>query len=53
MAEIEWQERLLALPDGTQIFALHGRHQQNHPDSKVDAKPTLVLLHEALGHIDM
>lgn len=47
MTEVQWQERLLTLDDGTEIFALHGRHSQNAD------RPTLVLLHEALGHIDM
>ncbi|WP_299201629.1 alpha/beta hydrolase [uncultured Amphritea sp.] len=46
---IEWQERLLTLHDGTEIFALHGRHKHNEGWDR----PTLVLLHEALGHIDM
>lgn len=44
---IDWQERLLILDDGTEIAALHGRH----PAGK--GKPTLVLLHEALGCIRM
>lgn len=49
MAEIQWQERRLILDDGTEIFALHGRHPHNEGLDR----PTLVLLHEALGHIDM
>ncbi|MDO6562295.1 alpha/beta hydrolase [Amphritea sp. 1_MG-2023] len=49
MAEIQWQERRLILDDGTEIFALHGRHPHNEGLDR----PALVLLHEALGHIDM
>lgn len=49
MSEIVWQERLLTLTDGTEIFGLHGMHTANQNRDK----PTLVLLHEALGHIDM
>ncbi len=49
MDQINWQERLLTLYDGTEIFALHGQHQHNEGRNR----PTLVLLHEALGHIDM
>lgn len=47
MERIDWKERTLVLPDGTEIAALHGRH----PEGK--GKPTLVLLHEALGCIRM
>jgi len=53
MTELEWQERLLTLPDGTQVFAMHGRHSHKLHSSQDSAAPTLVLLHEALGHIDM
>ncbi|MBR9867269.1 MAG: alpha/beta hydrolase [Oceanospirillales bacterium] len=49
MDDIRWQERLLTLKDGTEIFALHGKHHHNEGWDR----PTLVLLHEALGHIDM
>ena len=49
MASIEWQERLFTLADGTEIFGLHGCHA----DNTAKDKPTLVLLHEALGHIGM
>ena len=49
MDQINWQERLLTLNDGAEIFALHGQHQHNEGRNR----PTLVLLHEALGHIDM
>lgn len=49
MASIEWKERLLTLNEGTEIFALHGCHITNAGTDK----PTLVLLHEALGHIGM
>ncbi|RTE66478.1 alpha/beta hydrolase [Amphritea opalescens] len=49
MTGIDWQERRLTLKDGTEIFALHGRHAHNEGWDR----PTLVLLHEALGHIDM
>ncbi|UTW04797.1 alpha/beta hydrolase [Amphritea atlantica] len=49
MDDIRWQERLLTLDDGTEIFAVHGQHHHNEGWDR----PTLVLLHEALGHIDM
>ncbi|WP_428036149.1 alpha/beta fold hydrolase [Amphritea sp.] len=49
MDEIRWQERLLSLHDGTEIFALHGQHKHNEGWDR----PTLVLLHEALGHIEL
>lgn len=44
---ITWHERMLSLPDGQQIHARHGLHPEG------EAKPTLVFLHEALGHIRM
>ncbi|PIE20570.1 MAG: alpha/beta hydrolase [Neptuniibacter caesariensis] len=44
---ITWTERMLTLPDGQQIHAMHGIHPQGAD------KPTLVFLHEALGHIRM
>lgn len=49
MDQIDWQEQLLTLNDGTEIFALHGRHKHNEGWDR----PTLVLLHEALGHIEL
>lgn len=49
MVSIEWQERLFTLADGTEIFGLHCRHAKNAGADR----PTLVLLHEALGHIGM
>lgn len=39
------QERYLTLADGSCIHALHGRHRQGQ------GRPTLVLLHEGLGHL--
>ncbi|WP_286240731.1 alpha/beta fold hydrolase [Neptuniibacter halophilus] len=47
MSSITWADRMLTLPDGQQIHALHGIHPQGA------GKPTLVFLHEALGHIRM
>lgn len=44
---MQWQEKMLTLPDGQMIHAVHGR-QEVETD-----KPTLVFLHEALGHIRM
>jgi len=44
---LTWTERTLALPDGQQIHAMHGTAEDNA------GKPTLVFLHEALGHIRM
>ena len=44
---ITWADRMLTLPDGQQIHAMHGIHD------KGAGKPTLVFLHEALGHIRM
>jgi len=44
---IAWADRMLALPDGQQIHAMHGIHPEG------ENKPTLVFLHEALGHIRM
>ncbi len=44
---INWLDRMLTLPDGQQIHAQHGIHPQGAN------KPTLVFLHEALGHIRM
>jgi len=49
MSEINWHDKTLTLPDGTEIFGQHGIHSSNQNSDK----PTLVLLHEALGHIDM
>jgi len=45
---IEWTTRQLELDDGVSIRALHGRHSDGNRD-----RPTLVLLHEALGCIAM
>ena len=59
MAGLAWQDRLLTLADGTQIHALHGRHRRNQDRCNQNSfnqdksLPTLVLLHEALGHIAM
>lgn len=50
MPTLNWEDRLLTLADGTEIFASHGRWREV-PDNA--ERPTLVLLHEALGHIDM
>lgn len=44
---MDWQDLMLTLPDGQQIHAQHGT-QSGGGD-----KPTLVFLHEALGHIRM
>jgi len=44
---ISWADRMLTLPDGQKIHAKHGIHSQGA------GKPTLVFLHEALGHIRM
>ncbi len=44
---LQWHSRLLDLPDGTQINSLHG----TQPDGR--GRPTLVLLHEALGCLAM
>jgi len=44
---LTWNERMLSLPDGQQIHAMHGTQ------SSGSDKPTLVFLHEALGHIRM
>ncbi|MFC6672259.1 alpha/beta fold hydrolase [Marinobacterium aestuariivivens] len=45
---IEWETRQLALDEGVSIRALHGRHENSE-----GGRPTLVLLHEALGCIAM
>lgn len=45
---IEWTTRQLELDDNVSIRALHGRHTGD-----TRTRPTLVLLHEALGCIDM
>lgn len=50
MPTLIWEDRLLTLADGTEIYASHGRW--NNAGADVE-RPTLVLLHEALGHIDM
>ena len=44
---LQWIDKMLTLPDGQQIHAMHGTH------SAGEGKPTLVFLHEALGHIRM
>lgn len=44
---LQWNERMLELPDGNMIHAMHGIHPEG------ENKPTLVFLHEALGHIRM
>lgn len=44
---MQWQERMLPLPDGQQIHAMQGANTDG------EGKPTLVFLHEALGHIRM
>lgn len=44
---IQFEDLMLALPHGIQIHALHGRHPEGA------GRPTLVFLHEALGHIRM
>lgn len=44
---MQWQDTMLTLPDGQQIHALHGVQEAGA------GKPTLVFLHEALGHIRM
>lgn len=49
MSILSWENRRLLLADGTEIFAQHGRWGEPGDGDK----PTLVLLHEALGHIDM
>ncbi len=46
-AQLQLQERFLTLNDGTRIHALQGRHPQGQ------GRPTLVFLHEGLGHIRM
>ncbi|WP_261844761.1 alpha/beta fold hydrolase [Aliamphritea ceti] len=46
---LEWQEGFVAPEEGVQIHYIHGRHAEH---SKQD-RPVLVLLHEALGHLDM
>ena len=50
MSTLTWEDRLLTLADGTEIYASHGRWNNAGADAD---RPTLVLLHEALGHIDM
>ena len=45
---LHWRDHMLDLPDGQQVHAVMGCHQ----DQAVD-KPVLVFLHEALGHIRM
>lgn len=45
---LDWQDRMLTLPDGQQIHAVLGRHEEQDGQ-----KPVLVFLHEALGHIRM
>lgn len=47
-----WKDRMLPLPDGQQVHALHGAHADVSFDGD-DERPTLVFLHEALGHIRM
>ena len=48
-AALNWQEGYLTPEAGVQIHYIHGRHGGDlQPD-----KPVLVLLHEALGHLDM
>ncbi len=49
MSSLQWEDRLLTLADGTQIHGLHARHT----GAQAQQRPTLVLLHEALGHIGM
>ncbi|GGB91462.1 alpha/beta hydrolase [Marinobacterium zhoushanense] len=44
---IQFEDLMLQLADGVQIHALHGRHPLGA------GRPTLVFLHEALGHIRM
>lgn len=44
---LQWQPRLLDLPDGTQINSLHGTQADGR------GRPTLVFLHEALGCLAM
>lgn len=44
---ISWSEKFLELPDGQVIHAQHGIHPEG------TGRPTLVFLHEALGHIRM
>ncbi len=44
---LNWTTRQLELASGISICALHGRHPDNDAQ-----RPTLVLLHEALGCID-
>lgn len=53
---VKWNSVELALEPGVNIHALHGRHFDTQIDTGVDTKaprPTLVLLHEALGCIAM
>ncbi|MBN3560709.1 alpha/beta fold hydrolase [Aliamphritea spongicola] len=48
-AALNWQEGYLTPEAGGRIHYIHGRHGSEYqPD-----KPVLVLLHEALGHLDM
>jgi len=44
---VDWNKRLLTLADGTCINTLHGKQADG------EGRPTLVLLHEALGCLDM
>lgn len=45
--ELDWQELQLDIGDGICLHGIHGRQ-------RVDSDgPTLVLLHEALGHLDL
>lgn len=44
---LQWQSRVLDLPDGTQINSLHGTQTDGR------GRPTLVFLHEALGCLAM
>ncbi|MGB0467016.1 MAG: alpha/beta fold hydrolase [Pontibacterium sp.] len=50
---IQWQDRRLTLPDGQFIHAMHGTYIPKEGRPCDEGKPTLVFLHEALGHIRM
>ena len=49
---LNWQEGFLTPYDGGQIHYIHGRHADNCKQGQ-QGRPVLVLLHEALGHLDM